>query len=274
MSENTVQVAPQASNLAVVPNPGSKSRPRNPTKPVSTPKKVAVPKTTVTKSKQSKKSSTPSHPKFIEMISEAIESQKERTGSSRQAILKYIVTNYPVDQKTANQHVKVALKNGVKTGQLKQAKGVGASGSFKLGESSKSVRSSRPAVITVVAAKPVAKKAAQKPKLVVKAAKPVLKKSTPVITEARKPKQKTVTKEAAKAKLPSAPVKTRGASTPRGEVVPKKKQEVKHNVVAVSKLLPVKIEKEDKKAVSVKQAAASKTKKTANRKKKVGSESS
>jgi histone H1/5 len=71
---------------------------------------------------------------FIEMIADALKKLNEKSGSSRQAILKYIVSNYPVDAKAANQHVKLALKNGVKNGQLKQSKGVGASGSFKLGD--------------------------------------------------------------------------------------------------------------------------------------------
>jgi len=80
----------------------------------------------------------PNHPPFIEMIKEAIEKLNERTGSSRQAILKYIVSNFEVQEKSGNQHVKVVLKNAVKAGSLKQVKGVGASGSFKLSDSLKS----------------------------------------------------------------------------------------------------------------------------------------
>ena len=61
---------------------------------------------------------------------------QERGGSSRQAILKYIVKHYNVgkDEKVVNQHLKMALRAGVKNNSLKQSKGQGASGSFRLGE--------------------------------------------------------------------------------------------------------------------------------------------
>ena len=61
---------------------------------------------------------------------------QERGGSSRQAILKYICKHYNVgkDEKVVNQHLKMALRAGVKNGNLKQSKGTGASGSFRLGE--------------------------------------------------------------------------------------------------------------------------------------------
>ena len=71
------------------------------------------------------------HPKYSEMVAAAIGSLKERGGSSRQAILKYIVKNYNVgkEEKSVNAHLKLALKAGVKKGSLKQAKGTGAAGS-------------------------------------------------------------------------------------------------------------------------------------------------
>ena len=63
------------------------------------------------------------HPKFSEMIAQAITSLKERGGSSRQAILKYIVKNFKVDEKVANTHLKMALRAGVKNGSLKAVQG-------------------------------------------------------------------------------------------------------------------------------------------------------
>merc|ERR1712055_740706 len=101
------------------------------------------------------------------MIKAAVGSLKERGGSSRQAILKYIVKNYKVgnDERTVNNHLKLALRAGVKNGGLKQSKGTGASGSFRLGEAKKT-------------AKPKAKKpAAKKAKTPKKAAKPKAKKA-------------------------------------------------------------------------------------------------
>ena len=71
------------------------------------------------------------HPKYEEMIKSAILTLKERNGSSRQAIEKYIKANYKVGD-TAAQHIKLALKKGAAKGTFLQTKGVGASGSFKL----------------------------------------------------------------------------------------------------------------------------------------------
>ena len=95
------------------------------------------------------------HPKYVDMIAAAIGSLKERSGSSRQAILKYVTANYKVGD-SASTHVKLALKRGVAGGQLKQVKGAGASGSFKLAEKPKPAKK---AVKKPAAKKPVAKKA-------------------------------------------------------------------------------------------------------------------
>ena len=90
------------------------------------------------KAKKATKPKKPAaHPKYSEMIAAAVGALKERSGSSRQAIVKYILANYKVDANSANTHVRIALKNGVKKGSLKQVKGTGASGSFKLGEQKK-----------------------------------------------------------------------------------------------------------------------------------------
>ena len=64
------------------------------------------------------------------MVGKAIAALKERGGSSRQAILKYIMANFNVgkDAKTVNVHLKLSLRVGVKNKSLKQSKGTGASG--------------------------------------------------------------------------------------------------------------------------------------------------
>ena len=108
--------------------------------------------------KASKPKAPPAHPKYSAMIAQAIGALKERGGSSRAAILKYILKNFKVgnNETAVNSRVKLALKAGVKAGALKQAKGTGASGSFKLGEKPKAAKPKK-------AKKPAAKKAA-KPK--------------------------------------------------------------------------------------------------------------
>ena len=64
------------------------------------------------------------HPPYLEMVLAAIVKLKERSGSSRQAILKYIISNFKlgVDDKMANVHLKQALKRGINSGVLHNTK--------------------------------------------------------------------------------------------------------------------------------------------------------
>ena len=58
------------------------------------------------------------HPKYIEMITTAITGLQERMGSSRQAILEYIVANNEVEAGEAATQVRLALKAGLVKGVL------------------------------------------------------------------------------------------------------------------------------------------------------------
>ena len=129
--------------------------------PAATPAKAA-------KKAPAKPKKPAAHPKYTEMIAAALGSLKERGGSSRQAILKYIMAHYNVgkDDRVVNQHLKMALRAGAKNGSLKQAKGTGASGSFRLGEKAKAAPKKK-----AVAKKPAAKKPKTPKKKVVKKAK-------------------------------------------------------------------------------------------------------
>jgi len=155
---------------------------------------VATPKSKAPKKPAAKKAPA-NHPKYSAMIASAIAALKERNGSSRQALVKYIMANFKVgsDQKAVNSRVKVGLKSGVKAGLLKQAKGTGASGSFKVAEKVKAAKKSPK---KASAKKPVAKKA-KKPK----AAK---KDGAPATPKAVKPKKAKSPKKAA-AKKPKSP---------------------------------------------------------------------
>merc|ERR1712018_658613 len=111
------------------------------------------------------------------------------------AILKYIIANYKVgtDSKIVNSRLKIALKNGEKKGAIKHAKGVGATGSFKLGEQPKPKKA------------PKKKKAVKKP-----AKKPAAKKAkSPAKKAPAKPKtaKKPAAKKAAKSPAKKAPAK-------------------------------------------------------------------
>merc|ERR1711990_723355 len=127
------------------------------------------------------------HPTFAVMIAAAIAELKERKGSSRQAIEKYVAANYKVGPKYTGP-LKQALKKGVEKGTLVQTKGVGASGSFKI---AKPEPEKKPAV-----KKPAAKKAATKK---VTKKNPTKKATTkkPPAKKAASPKKKAPAKKAA-----------------------------------------------------------------------------
>jgi len=88
-------------------------------------------------SKSKRSAGSSSHPKYSAMIKQALTQLNDRNGTSKAAILKYIVANYKIAPNTANQHLKVALRAGTKNNTLKQTKCTGASGSFKLVAASK-----------------------------------------------------------------------------------------------------------------------------------------
>lgn len=148
--------------------------------------------------KDAKKKAAPKkpaeHPKYIDMIVAAIVALKERTGSSRQAIVKYIKANYKVGD-NADVHVKMALKRGVASGTLAQPKGTGASGSFKVVK--KTEPKKKPAAKKPAAKKPAAKKTAAK-KSTPKKKKPAAKKASSAKKAAKKPAKKPAKKAAAK----------------------------------------------------------------------------
>lgn len=82
--------------------------------------------------KEKKPKKAPEHPKYSDMITAALEALNDKSGSSRQALIKYISANYKIDESKCTNQLRQALKRLVATGVLKQVKGAGASGSFKL----------------------------------------------------------------------------------------------------------------------------------------------
>ena len=141
------------------------------------------------------------HPPYKDMIKAAIKALKERTGSSRQAIEKYIKANYKVGD-SVSSHLKLALKRAAAKGTLVHTKGVGASGSFKLPKEEKKEKPKKKTVAKKPAAKPkkpAAKKAGKKPAAKKTAKKPAAKK-----TAAKKPAAKKTAAKKPAAKKPSA----------------------------------------------------------------------
>lgn len=147
-----------------------------------------------TKKKNTKKPAE--HPKYKDMITAAVESLKERNGSSRQAISKYVKANYKVGD-SCDVHIKTELKRLVTNGDLVHTKGTGASGSFKLAkkvaEPKKAAAKKKPAAKKKTTKKPAAKKQVKKPAV----KKPAAKKATKKKTAAKKPAKKAASKKPA-----------------------------------------------------------------------------
>merc|ERR1712156_517799 len=75
------------------------------------------------KAKKAAKAKAPAaHPPYATMIAAAIKGLGDKKGSSRQAILKYIVANYKVDAAKAAVRVRLALKKMIAAKEPKAKK--------------------------------------------------------------------------------------------------------------------------------------------------------
>merc|ERR1712086_601169 len=181
---------------------------------------VAAPKA-AKPAKAKKPAMKAAHPTTAVMVAAAIAALKDKKGSSRPAIKKYIAANYTVDIIKLGPHLKKALKGGVEKKTL-----VAVKGSFKLAAVEK------PKKKKVVKKKPAAKKVAKKvkkpaakksPKKAKKAAAPAKKAKTPKkaaapakkaksAKKAAKPAEKVAAKPAAKKPAAKSPKKAKKAA--------------------------------------------------------------
>ena len=155
------------------------------------------------------KAAAPAHPPYASMVAAAVGALKERTGSSRHAIKKYVKGNYDVKD-NADLHINRDLKNMLAKDVLVQAKGC-----YKLAkkpkEAAKKPAAKKPkaaaakkAVRKPAAKKPAAKKAkspkkaAKKPAAKKAASKKVKKSPKKAATKAKKPVAKKSAKKPAK----------------------------------------------------------------------------
>ena len=153
--------------------------------------------------KKAKKPAKPAdHPPYAAMVADAIKGLGNKKGSSRQAILKYVVANNKVDAARAALLVRLTLARMVASKKVIAAAAAGkkGAGSFKLGAELKKPRvvkkakAKKPAVKKPKKSKkPSAKKVAKKP-----AAKKVAKKPAAKKSSAKKPAVKKAVKPAAK----------------------------------------------------------------------------
>ncbi|KAJ5819768.1 Histone H1 [Penicillium riverlandense] len=157
----------------------------------------------------SKKAAPTAHSSYRDMIKDAIVNLKERNGSSRQAIKKYVTANNKLNvasQATFDAQFNKAIKAGVEKGEFTQPKG--PSGPVKLAKKDTAAKpAAKPAAkatakstTKTTAKKPAAKATATKKAAPKKAtaAKAGTKKTTTKKTTASKPKAKANTGKARK----------------------------------------------------------------------------
>merc|ERR1719315_579499 len=79
------------------------------------------------------------NPPYVKMVTDAIMKLKERKGSSRQAILKYMLSKYKVDVAVAQPRVNRTLKKLIEKGELIAGAKPGSSGAgcYKLSQETK-----------------------------------------------------------------------------------------------------------------------------------------
>merc|ERR1712183_214519 len=155
------------------------------------------------------------HPTYREMISCALGAMKERKGTSRQKIQKYIVDTYKLDLSASNSHLKRALTSGVEKGAFLQTTGKGASGSFKLAKVVPMISAGPKRKKKAAAKKPAAKKRVKKTAAKKKATKKTAAKKRPVKKSAKKPaaSKKAASKKKVTKKKPAKKAPSKKAST-------------------------------------------------------------
>merc|ERR1712098_1016696 len=115
-----------------------------------------VKKATVAKTKKSSgaKKGTKAEAKkmsYLEMVTDAITTMKDRSGSSRKAITRHILETHKIDDAKVI-HIRKAIAHGIEKGILKQARTSGkGAGSFRVAKDEKPKKVTKPK-------KPVAKK--------------------------------------------------------------------------------------------------------------------
>lgn len=163
------------------------------------------------------------HPAYGDMVRKAVMEMKDRKGSSRQAIIKYIRANFKISAtENVESYVRRSLVAAIKAGRLIHTKGAGASGSFKLPEKEKKAKKTP----VKKAKKSTTPKKKRTPKKAKKVAAPAASGDA-----AAKPKKSKTPK---KAKKSPAKKVTKKVKTPKRagakKVAPKKKMSAKKAV--------------------------------------------
>jgi len=180
-----------------------------------TPKKTSTSTAAAVTKKVQKTKAPATHPKYIDMIKDAIINLKDRNGSSRQKVKNYVRANFKVvEGPQVDLQINRAIKKGAEDGVLLQPKG--PSGPVKLAKKDKPAtkpaeKKEKPAAMPApVEKKPVpVKKVSPKKKTVVK-------KSTTKAAKIKAPKKKSSTKKPSdKKSVPKRSPSTRTSAAPK-----------------------------------------------------------
>ncbi|CAL5866544.1 uncharacterized protein PFLUO_LOCUS753 [Penicillium psychrofluorescens] len=164
----------------------------------------------------SKKAAPTAHSSYRDMIKDAIVNLKERNGSSRQAIKKYVTANNKLNvasQATFDAQFNKAIKAGVEKGEFTQPKG--PSGPVKLAKKEAAAKPAAKPAAKATAKSTTTKTTAKKPAAKVTAAK----KAAPKKTAAKAGTKKTTTKKTPASKAKANTGKARKTSTAAPAVV-------------------------------------------------------
>ncbi|NXK63320.1 H5 protein, partial [Sylvietta virens] len=187
---------------------------------------IPLPPPSATKPKRARSARRPAaHPAYSDMITAAIRADKSRGGSSRQSIQKYVKSHYKVGQ-NADVQIRLAIRRLLATGVLKQTKGVGASGSFRLAKASKAKRSpskkrKKAARRSTSPRKPARSRKAKSPAKKPKSAARKARKKSRSPKKAKKPK--TVKAKSLKASKPKKAKRSKSRAKSGARKSPKKK---------------------------------------------------
>ena len=165
----------------------------------------AAQKKKATKAKKSGAKKAAAHPPVASMVNAAIKNLKDRKGSSLAAIKKYIAANYKCDVAKLAPFIRRYLMKAVADGKLKQVKGSGAAGSFRMGDKAEKKAKKPKTKKAKKAKKPKKPKTPKKPKAVKpKKAKTPKKPKAPKKSPKKAAKKPAAKKSPKKAKKPAA----------------------------------------------------------------------
>lgn len=119
---------------------------------------------------------------YSDMITSAVKALRKNTGTSRQAIAKYVKNNYDVSPNQVNRNVSKNIKQMISTEKLVLTKGCGAAGRYKLSKKPSTTRAPATPKKKVVkkTQTPTKKKTIKKP---IKKRSPVKKKTAKRVTK-------------------------------------------------------------------------------------------